>query len=274
MHPQLFVFLVNMHRKLSCSICSWKKKDLHSPSFILLGCLAASDAVVGLICQPLFAAHKIAELEGNFTAFCTLKILQSLSGWTTAGVSFFILAAVSIDRLLKLTLHLRYSTIVTVPRVFQITLAFWLISIVLNVLLRFWMTRIWFFTLIVFGSVISFVIMVSILKIARIVRRHQRQINNQTLAVTYLQANTMNILKSKKSAVTVLYIYGLFLIFYLPFIVLLVMEAFIGFTRRLGIAYDYATTALFINSFFNPLVYCWRISEIRHAVKSMIFRRE
>ena len=96
-----------------------KTQELHSPPFILLGCVAISDLLVGLVCQPLYAAHKIAELEENFAVFCELKMVQFLSGWTTAGVSFLILAAVSIDRLLALTLHLRYNTIVTVPRVFQ-----------------------------------------------------------------------------------------------------------------------------------------------------------
>ena len=89
-------------------------------------CLAVSDLLVGLVCQPLYVAHKIAELEENFAVFCELKMVQFLSGWTTTGVSFVILAAVSIDRLLALTLHLRYNTIVTVPRVFQTTFVLWM----------------------------------------------------------------------------------------------------------------------------------------------------
>ena len=42
--------------------------------------------------------------------------------WTTLGVSLVAVAAVSVDRLLALTLHLRYETLVTVPRVLQVTL--------------------------------------------------------------------------------------------------------------------------------------------------------
>ena len=40
-----------------------------------------------------------------------------LFGWMTTAASFFTLSAVSVDRLLSLTLHLRYSAIVTVHRV-------------------------------------------------------------------------------------------------------------------------------------------------------------
>ena len=248
-----------------------KTRDLHSPSFILLGCLAVSDLLVGLLCQPLFVAHKIAELKENLAVFCTLKVLQSVSAWITAGVSFLILAAVSIDRLLALTLHLRYNTIVTVPRVFQTIIALW-ISATVTVLSRFRMASKWYFIPIASILLIGFVIMISIWKIFRIVRKHQQQIKGQTKAVSHLPADTVNILKCRKSAVTVLYIYGLFLIFYLPFVVPLLMEKFIGYTRTVRIVYEYAATAVFINSCLNPFVYCWRICEIRRAVKNVIRR--
>ena len=244
-----------------------KTQDLHSPSFVLLGCLAVSDLLVGLICQPLFVAHKIAEFKESFDAFCTLKMLQSLSNWITAGVSFFNLAAISIDRLLALTLHLRYNTIVTVPRVLQSSFVIWILMIAVNAL-RIWMGNKWYSIPIVMGCLTFLVTTTSIFRIFQIVRRHQRQINDQTVAVSHLRANTVN--KRRKSAVTVLYIYGLFIIFYLPFMVPLVMEVIIGFTRTVRITYDYAVTAIFINSCLNPLVYCWRISEIRRAVKNIL----
>jgi len=248
-----------------------KTQELHSPPFILLGCLAVSDLLVGMVCQPLYVVHKIAELEENFAVFCELKMVQFLSGWTTTGVSLLILATASIDRLLALTLHLRYNTIVTVARVFQTTFILWMF-VTVTVLLRFWMTNKWFFIPIGLGFLFFFVIMASSWKIFRIVRRHQHQVKDQDMAVSHLQNKTMNILKCRKSAATVLYIYGLFLIFYLPYMVLLVTETFIGFSRTVRIAYDYAATAIFINSFLNPVLYCWRISEIRRAVKNIMRR--
>ena len=176
--------------------------------------------------------------------FCELKMVQFLSGWTTAGVSFLILAAVSIDRLLALTLHLRYNTIVTVPRVFQTMFVLWMF-VTVTVLLRFWMTNKWFFIPIGLGFLFFFVIMASSWKIFRIVRRHQHQIKDKEMAVSHLQDKTMNMLKCRKAAATVLYINGLFFIFYLPYMVLLVVETFIGFSRTVRIAYDYACNSYF-----------------------------
>ena len=127
----------------------------------------------------------------------------------------------------------------------------------------------------VFAAVRHFDILIgfSTSKIFQIVRRHQRQINDQNMAALSLQTNTVNVLKCKKSAVTVLYIYGLLLIFYLPFGVTTLVETFIGYTRSVKIAFDYAKTAVLINSLLNPLVCCWRIREIRRVVKNVLRRQ-
>ena len=250
-----------------------KHQDLHSPSFILLCCLAFSDLLVGAICQPFLVAYKIAELVDNFPTFCTLSMIHDLSSFITSGVSLLTLAAVSIDRLLAVTLHLRYSVIITLPRVFHTAFSLWIFSIAV-VIARFWMkTADWIVLPLVILFLTLLVTAFSTSKIFQIVRRHQRQINDQNAYALRLQTNTVNLLKCKKSAVTVLYIYGLLLIFYLPFGLTMLLQVLSGYTRSVKIAYDYATTAVFINSFLNPLVYCWRIREIRRAVKNTLRRQ-
>lgn len=244
----------------------WRKQELHTPSFILLFCLAASDLLVGLVCQPFYVAFKITELIDNFGAYCILRMIQSISGWTTTGVSLAILSGVSIDRLLVLTFHLRYNTIVTVQRVLQTVFVVWMLSVAI-VMLRFWIRQWLIFPVAI--VVTSFLVTtISTLKIFQIVRRHQRQIFQQQR----IQSNIVDALKCRKSAVTVLYVYGLFIIFYLPLCATMVVETLTGYTLRVKIAYDYAATAVFINSFLNPIVYCFRIEEIRRAVKNLLKR--
>lgn len=244
----------------------WRKQELHTPSFILLFCLAASDLLVGLVCQPFYVAFKITELIDNFGAYCILRMIQSISGWTTTGVSLAILSGVSIDRLLVLTLHLRYNTIVTVQRVLQTVFVVWMLSVAI-VMLRFWIRQ-WLILPVAIVVTSFLVTTISTLKIFQIVRRHQRQIFQQQ----WVQSNIVDVLKCRKSAVTVLYVYGLFIIFYLPLCATMVVETLAGYTLRVKIAYDYAATAVFINSFLNPIVYCFRIEEIRRAVKNLLKR--
>ena len=244
----------------------WKTQELHSPSFILsLFCLAVADLLVGLICQPFFVAYQIAELTDNFSAYCILRMIQNISGWITAGVSLGTLSGVSIDRLLALALHLRYNTIVTVQRILQTVFMFWIVSVAV-VMLRF-LIRPW----IIFPAVVVVVSVVvttlSTFKIFQIVRKHQRQISQQNQNV---QNNTVNVLKCRRSAVTLLYVYGLFVILYLPFCATMFVETFTGYTLAVKFTYDYVTTVVLINSFLNPIVYCWRIGEIRRAVTNLL----
>ena len=245
----------------------WKTQELHSPSSVLLFCLASSDLLVGLICQPSFVGLKIAELGNDSNVYCTLIIIQAISSWTTSGASLLTLSAVSIDRLLAVTVHLRYNTIVTVPRVIQTVVCLWVFSIIV-VLLKFWITNWLVFPLVI--TLITFVVTTSsTLKIFQIARRHQRQITQQQQSV---QSNTINVLKCRKSALTILYVYGLFVISYLPvFVIMLIIQTLTGMkTKTMIIAVNYAATAVFINSFLNPVVYCWRIREIRRAVKNVL----
>ena len=245
----------------------WRKQELHTPSFTLLFWLAASDLLVGLVCQPFYVAHKITELTDNFGVYCILRTIQSISGWTTTGTSLILLSAVSIDRLLVLTLHLRYNNIVTVKRILQTVFVVWTFCVTI-VMLRFCIHQWLIFP--VATVVTSFLVTtMCTLKIFQIVRRHQRQISQQQMRV---QSNTVDVLKCRKSAVTVLYVYGLFVIFYIPLCATMALETLTGYTLTVKMAYDYAATAVFMNSFLNPLVYCMRIGEIRRAVKHLLKR--
>jgi len=245
----------------------WRKQELHTPSFTLLFCLAASDLLVGLVCQPFFVAYKITEHTDNFGAYCILRMIQSISGWATTGTSLTLLSAVSVDRLLVLTLHLRYNNIVTVKRILLTVFVVWNLCVTI-VMLRFCVRQWLIFP--VATVVTSFLVAtMSTLKIFQIVRRHQRQISQQQQSV---QSNTVDVLKCRKSAVTVLYVYGLFVIFYLPMCAAMALETLTGYTLTVKMAYDYAATAVFMNSFLNPFVYCLRIGEIRRAVKNLLKR--
>jgi len=54
---------------------------------------------------------------------------HSISSRITSGASLLILSGISVDRLLTLALHLRYSIVVTVPRVVKTAVCLWIVSI-------------------------------------------------------------------------------------------------------------------------------------------------
>ena len=60
------------------------------------------------------------------------------------------------------------------------------------------------------------------------------------------------------------------LAFYLPYISVVMTEAILGVTQSVTLAYDVATAIVFINSSLNPFIYCWRIAQIRLAVRNIL----
>ena len=74
----------------------------------------------------------------------------------------------------------------------------------------------------------------------------------------------------KRSTITMLYILGFFLLCYFPFLLVMLLELAIGETLQSKAAYLYTVTSIFINSALNPLIYCWRMMEIRMAIRKII----
>ena len=244
----------------------WKTKELHSPSFTLLFCLAVADILVGLISQPALVAFKTAELLRQYNVYCSLRLIQFFFGWITGSVSYLILSAITIDRLLALSLHLRYKSIVTVPRITTLVIVIWLLISILTAS-KIWMGDKW----VVFPIVINvFAVLTTALctyKIFYIARKHLNEIKRETQSVMHIHSRTADVVKCKNSAVTVIYLYVVMLLFYLPLLAVMIVENIIGVTPSVQLSYDLVTTFVFLNSSVNPIIYCWRMKHVRSAVK-------
>ncbi|KXJ25073.1 Trace amine-associated receptor 7d [Exaiptasia diaphana] len=224
----------------------WKNPSLHNPSNTLLGCLAFSDFFVGFLAQPAFVAHKIGELTSNFPLYCKTRVATETVGMITSGVSILTLAAISIERYLALKLNLRYKALVTISRMLYTVGSFWVIMSLVTALKILPNMKTASDTIIFAILVASFIlILVSYAKILRCVIRHQNAINSEQVFVqserniedlkdekTEKVQRTFSLLRYKKSTISMAYILGFYLIFYMPFIVTLVAKKFVGYTRR------------------------------------------
>ena len=237
-----------------------KTSSLHSASNILLSSLAVSDLGVGLVVQPLFAALFIGNGLNSAVYFNTV------SSYMLCTVSFFTVTAIAVDRLLALQLHLRYEAVVTQFRATVVIICIWVLSGLFIIL--------WLFNLDMFLKVVPVVIITTLagnrvvyLKIYLIVRRHQRQIQQQ-------QQNNPNILNYRRfirSALNTFLVFIILLCCYMPYSVIVGMALHGGvfFSSNLYIT---TITLLFLNSSLNPLFYSWRDREIRTAMKQLFFR--
>ena len=110
-------------------------------------------------------------------------------------------------------------------------------------------------------------------KIYSIVRHHTNQTHAlQLLPVGQNQNGELaNAARQKKTALATFYVYAVFVVCFLPFICVNAAYQIYGETElRLNLLY-YSTTLVYLNSSLNPLVYCWKMGNIRKAVIS-VFR--
>lgn len=246
----------------------YKTSTLHSPTNILLACLTASDLAVGLVAQPLFMSYHVVKLEDSQAVYDVISKVFSILSYWLCSVSFATVAAVGVDRLLALQLHLRYSDMVTSTRTRNIVIFIWVICGLLSGTKQ-WNDKIFFNILAILIFACLFGTFFVYFRIYRIVHRHRAQIHAQELSCSGIE-NLAAVERLKKSALNIFYVYCLFLFCYVPYLSAVISFFVIG--KRLSVVFNAAVTIVYINSTLNPMLYCWRIREIRKAVKQTLFR--
>ena len=230
----------------------------------LLLSLAVSDLGVGLLAQPMFAAHIMDSKQNNETMNNnTIYIAYRTPTNIFISASLFSVTALCADRYLAIYLHLRYQELVTYKRVTIAVTSIW-VFIALISLLRFWIpTNIMF----VYYAIQSFSCMITAtslnVKLKQTLRRHTTQIQIPQEA----QNHQVESQRNRKSAMASLYVYLVFIVCYLPNICVLITIASISEPRNyLQHLRLYTVTLMFLNSTLNPLIYCWKMKQIRKTV--------
>ena len=252
-----------------------KVTSIKPPTKLLFQCLAVTDLCVGLIEQPLFVTLLLTDFASPTALHYVKKVYVGLS-FILCGVSLMTAATIAIDRLLALILGLSYKLTVTVKRVRTVVIIVWLASFSVgfshSIGLRIIANGTSFVVILlcIFTSVFSFT------KIALKLRQQQAQLQQR---VEQEQVNgggiPLNIARYKKMVHSVAWLQMALIVCSMPLICYLLFR--IG-TQRLGkpSLYRSVVTVLFFNSSVNPILYCWRIREVKKEVKNtlkQIFQR-
>ena len=94
-------------------------------------------------------------------------------------------------------------------------------------------------------------------------RRHRHRIEDTLYSRS---SGTFSMKRYKNSFYTMLYVVGLALFCYLPYICLALPVVFTGRSEAERAAWTIVDTLLFLNSLLNPILCCWRMRDIRRAV--------
>lgn len=239
--------------------------------------LALADLGVGLVVQPLFISAVLTAMSGYRDASRILGAFFYLGNWFLPNVSFVFLTLIAVDRFLVLHLRLRYRNMVTLKKVVTVLVTMWFLTFA-GTMLIIYDNRI-------YNIVVNFGLAVCLslttfcyLKIYLTLRQHDKSVRGQnplenTFVTSRIEAPSgkrFNVMRYKRSVSNMLYVYVAFILCYLPLFCILIVIHARGVDRTTKIFRFSGATLIFINSSLNPLLYCWKIREIRPVVLGLL----
>ena len=280
-HRPFFVFIFSFNVFLAFTatlsntlilIALHKVSSIHPPTKFLLRCLAISDFCVGVIAQPLFASFLMGIASGNRPI---LDFTLNFLNFFFCGFSLTTAAAISVDRLLALLLGLRYRHTITLRRVRCLVVCLLLVVITMSFVYSLSSRGI--------ANGAGFVVVITSLflsvfsysKIFLKLRQHQAQVRRQHVGYEQArQANDggipMNIELYKKIVYSIAWVQLALVLCYFPMFIFLGLAMATNWYRKVSIFYVCASTVVYFNSTLNPILFCWKIREVRQAMKTTV----
>ena len=101
-------------------------------------------------------------------------------------------------------------------------------------------------------------------------RHNQIHVQNHVVQGRPSQANTLNIARHRKAVYSALWVQVTLVICYLPYVIAEALTPQRGMPLSTYLARQFTVTLVNLNSSLNPFLYCWKIREVRQAVKETV----
>jgi len=268
--PILFLNLVIL-------VATWRTKTLHNPQQILFGNLAITDFAMGLICL-LASFGNILRSVNEERIYC--------QGWPYVGpfifclviMNLYVLALISLDRYLAVKLQFTYRVTVTNKRVINALIFGWLLcfSTTITVTILSATTTIKINELATLMTTFVAFLLFNIAMFCSMSFYHLKKLTKETEAANQQFSSTgasqFDVTKYRRAFHTLLIVLCAILSSFIP--------SLIAFTAKLLFPGEIAMWYLMVvaewmtlsNSAINPLLYLWRMGDLRTAVKKLLGR--
>ena len=255
----------------------WKKTFQRTPFHILLSGLAFTDLCTGLIAQPFTSAFCLLYFL-NPTLFIarpvlvvTILTIGVLSAVYFGVITLLLMTLMSIERWLHMSRQSMVTSrrgCITVALVLLIPIPFAVLTAV-SIINGTGDHGSWVNIIIAAGILFCYLTtLVTYCKVFRIIRQHQQQVQGNQSSQNFGQP-AINLAKYNKSVTTILYILALFSCCFLPVFICLVASVLVGYTFEIYTALGVSSALLFLSSYLNPVLYLWRMNDIRNGVKQL-----
>ena len=118
-----------------------------------------------------------------------------------------------------------------------------------------------------FGFIITLVVYI---RIFLTIQRHKNEIQSMQIQNEAQSEEIKNFILLIKSIVGIFYAYLVFLICYLPYFICMAVIRICGSSIVLKKLYLFSLTLMYLNSSLNPVIYCWKMRHIQHAIMDIL----
>ena len=253
----------------------WRRTFLRTSFHSLLSGLAVTDLLTGLISQPLYASSHLINGQNaavkldNPEVVSVLGIIAGFSTYLFINITLATMTVMSIERWLLMsrrsstTSHRRYYAAMVILLSPIPSLVVYILTL-RELAFRYTLCKITIAKFSFCYLIISF----AYFKVYQIIRRHQLQTQATVISQNFDQP-AIDLAKYKKSVATMLYIFLLLSMCFLPFFVSSVLSLLItGEVKESSI--DLSMVLVFLSSSLNPGLYLWRMRDIRIGLKQLL----
>jgi len=245
-------------------------KNRKSPSKIIICNMTVTDILTGLLVQPAYAAHIIMDLQG--TLVYSNFLFFSFTAYFVCGMSLITAWGMSIDRLLATVRPFSYKFYGKSRTYIVVVIFIWFQALVFvslytaGVIGRVMAQTV--FILTVSFAMVSFIVSYAI--IIKFMRKRERRVTRTTPSGNISKRKQSNAQPNKITKTFALMIIAL-CVMYLPMFVVKVLlwRAKSQNIVALNIANRLANTITFLNSLFNPILYCYTNNNTMQQLKEL-----
>ncbi|XP_066570199.1 melanocyte-stimulating hormone receptor [Amia ocellicauda] len=264
--------LVSLVENILVVLAIIKNRNLHSPMYYFICCLAVSDMLVSVsnVVETMFmllfeqgvllvTSDMMKQLDNVIDIMICSSVVSSLS----------FLSAIAADRYITIFYALRYHSIMTTQRAVAIIVIIWVTSTISSTLfIAYYTNTAVIICLITFFCIMLVFTAVLYLHMFILAHLHSKRINAIQKSRRQHQATSM------KGAITLTILLGVFLICWGPFflhLILILSCPKSPYCTCFSSFFNLFLILIICNSLIDPIIYAYRSQELRKTLKELVF---